>query len=69
LLSLKGLIATVKDPRYFFVNYVLNNPKVESSLAIALRSARTKGFTPGTFTTPARQVLHGLDNIGQDPNQ
>jgi hypothetical protein len=40
--SLKGVIALVTHPRYAVMNYILNNPSVQSNLAIAIRQARTK---------------------------
>ena len=42
ILSLKGIIGAMKSPKLFFVNYILNNPTVQSKLAVALRQARMK---------------------------
>jgi hypothetical protein len=39
--SLKGVVSMVAHPKYAVVNYVLNNPSVQSRLAVALRRART----------------------------
>ena len=44
ILSLKGVVSAIKSPKWFMTNYILNNPTVQSSLAIAIRTARNKGL-------------------------
>jgi hypothetical protein len=46
-LSVKGAIGLFIHPKYFLVNYVLNNRTVQSSLAVAIRQARNNPRSAG----------------------
>lgn len=63
LLSLRGMVGLVVHPKYAVMNYVLNNPAVQSNLAVAIRKARTSPANfPGIAGEAVKQASDRLNN-------